>query len=74
METAIKTKLADLPMEFIVELPLGADDAIIESMLSSLRSQILYNSRFEEDPIEEDRVHVRVVSRELDRIKLKVEL
>ena len=70
MEASIATKLADLPTEFVVELPTGAT---IDSLVTSLRSQILYNSRFEEEDITEESVHVTVLSREAGRIKVRIE-
>ncbi len=73
METPIATKIADLPKEFVVDLPAGADQAAIDSLVSSLRSQIVYNSRFEEEATAEDSVHVTIVSRDADRVKVRVE-
>jgi hypothetical protein len=73
MEESITTKITDLPTEFVVELLSGTDQSAVDSLITSLRSQILYNSRFEEEDLTEESVHVTVLSQEANRVKVRIE-
>lgn len=73
METPISIKISDLPQDLEIEVAALSEGSDLEPLKSSLRSQILYNSRFEEESSPEKGIQVTVLSRTASAIRVRVE-
>jgi hypothetical protein len=71
----ITLKIQDLPQELLIDMPEGAGESEIERLKESVRSQVAYNSRFEEDEKEvlASQIHVTVVEHKGAIVKIRLE-
>lgn len=67
---ALEIKIADLPKEISISVPAAATDDQIKEIVEDLRSQILYNSRLEDDAAQPN-LNVTVLERQASLLKLR---
>ncbi len=69
----ITLKVSDLPKELVVEIPDGASDSEVERVKESLRSQVAYNSRIEDQEDSVPEIKVIELERKTNTVKLRLE-
>ncbi len=68
---SFQLKIQDLPKEVDIRIPDNSTDEEVAQMIEDLKSQVVYNSRFNEDPSDQN-LKIEVVSRNGSIVKLKI--
>lgn len=64
-------KVSDLPREVEIRVPDGANDETVRQMIDDLKSEVMYNSRYNEETQNRE-LKIEIVGRTGQLVKLRI--